>query len=112
MLWGVLGVQKEAVLAARRSLVTVEEVVDRLTPRPGSILLPNWGLDLVSVVPGGAYPSYAQGYYERDDAFYEAWDGISRDADRFNEWMQAHVLGVPDFASHLASLRESNLEVR
>src|SRR5689334_6794883 len=73
-LWGITGVQKEAVLAARRSLVTVEEVVDELVPRPGAVVLPSWAVSLVSLVPGGAHPSYAQGYSTRDNDFYLAWD--------------------------------------
>jgi glutaconate CoA-transferase subunit A len=91
-MWGITGVQKEAVLAARRSLVTVEEVVDELEPRPGAIVLPAWVVDAVAVAPGGAHPSYAHGYYERDNDFYVAWDAISRDRDRFRSWMQRHVL--------------------
>jgi glutaconate CoA-transferase subunit A len=86
-LWGVVGIQKEAVLAARRSLVTVEEVVDRLEPRPGAVVLPGWAVTAVAHVPGGAHPSYAHGYSERDNAFYLAWDAISRDRERFDEWL-------------------------
>jgi glutaconate CoA-transferase subunit A len=92
MLWGITGVQKEAVLAARRSLVTVEELVDRLEPRPGSVMLPGWVVTAVAVVPGGAHPSYAAGYSRRDNDFYREWDAISRDRDRFSAWMQEHVL--------------------
>ena len=62
MLWGIIGVQKEAVLAARRALVTVEEVVDVLEPRAGAIVIPSWAVSHVAAVPGGAHPSYAQGY--------------------------------------------------
>ncbi|MFD7658870.1 CoA transferase subunit A [Actinosynnema sp. NPDC059797] len=86
-LWGLLGVQKEAVLAAARSLVTVEEVVDELTPVPGAVVLPSWAVTRVAEVPGGAHPSYAQGYSERDNDYYAAWDAISRDRDRFGEWL-------------------------
>ena len=93
MLWGITGVQKEAVLAARRSLVTVEEVVERLEPRPGSVVLPGWAVTAVAVVPGGAHPSYAAGYSRRDNEFYRAWDPISRDRDRFTAWMQEHLGG-------------------
>ena len=93
MLWGITGVQKEAVLAARRSLVTVEEVVDELEPRPGSVVLPGWVVTAVAVVPGGAHPSYAAGYSTRDNAFYRAWDAISRDRDAFVAWMGEHVVG-------------------
>jgi glutaconate CoA-transferase subunit A len=91
-LWGITGVQKEAVLAARRSLVTVEEVVDELDLRPDAMVLPSWTVSCVAAVPGGAHPSYAQGYYDRDNAYYRAWDPISRDRDAFTEWLSAHVL--------------------
>jgi glutaconate CoA-transferase, subunit A len=93
-LWGITGVQKEAVLAARRSLVTVEEVVDELDPRPGAIVLPSWVVTAVAEVPGGAAPSYAHGYSVRDNAAYAAWDGISRDRETFLAWMREHVLGL------------------
>lgn len=91
-MWGITGVQKEAVLCARRSLVTVEEVVDALDPRPGGVVLPTWAVTAVAEVPDGCHPSYAAGYTERDNRFYEAWDEISRDRDRFTEWMETHVL--------------------
>jgi len=86
-LWGITGVQKEAVLAARRALVTVEELVDELDPRPGAVVLPSWVVSAVAVVPGGAHPSYAQGYYDRDNRYYRAWDAISRDRQRFADWL-------------------------
>jgi glutaconate CoA-transferase, subunit A len=91
-LWGISGVQKEVVLASRRSIVTVEEVVPRLEPRPNAVFLPAWVITAVSVAPGGARPSYAHGYYERDNAFYVRWDEISRDRERFQDWMRHHVL--------------------
>ncbi len=91
-LWGISGVQKEAVLAARRSLVTVEEVVDELTPRPGALVLPGWAVTAVAVAPGGAYPSYAAGYYDRDNAFYQEWDLVSKARETFLAWMREHVL--------------------
>jgi len=90
-MWGVTGVQKEAVLAARRSLVTVEEVLDELEPRPGAVVLPTWVLSAVAVVPGGARPSYAQDYYDRDNDYYKAWDAISRSRDTFTTWLEALV---------------------
>jgi glutaconate CoA-transferase subunit A len=90
-LWGITGVQKEVVLAASRSLVTVEEVVDELELRPGGVVIPSWVVDAVSLAPGGAHPSYAHGYYERDNDFYLAWDEISRDRERFAAWLDAHV---------------------
>jgi glutaconate CoA-transferase subunit A len=91
-LWGITGVQKEAVLAARRSLVTVEEVVDVLDPRPGAVTLPSWVVTAVACVPHGAHPSYAQGYYDRDNGFYQDWDAISRDREKFAAWLAEHVL--------------------
>ena len=91
-LWGIVGVQKEVALGSIRSIVTVEEVVPRLERRPNGVVLPAWAITAVSVAPGGAHPSYAHGYYDRDNAFYVRWDEISRDRDRFREWMRLHVL--------------------
>jgi glutaconate CoA-transferase subunit A len=91
-MWGITGVQKEAVLAAHRSLVTVEEVVDELEPVPGQVVLPGWAVTAVAEVPGGAHPSYAHGYSVRDNDFYVGWDAISRDRDTFRDWMAEHVL--------------------
>jgi glutaconate CoA-transferase subunit A len=90
---GIVGVQKEAVLAARRSLVTVEEVVEAF-PRtcPNAVILPSWTVTAIAVVPRGAHPSYAYGYYNRDNAFYAAWDEISRDRDAFQAWMRRNVV--------------------
>lgn len=96
-LWGITGVQKEAVLCATRSLVTVEEIVDELEPRPGAIVLPTWAVDYVAAAPGGAHPSYAQGYSVRDNEYYQAWDRISRDREEFNRWLDSHVFNAtPD----------------
>ncbi|AXB44416.1 CoA transferase subunit A [Amycolatopsis albispora] len=86
-LWGIAGVQKEAVLAAKRSLVTVEEIVDELEPRPGALVLPSWAVTAVAEAPGGAKPSYAAGYYDRDNAGYQAWDAVSRDREEFGKWL-------------------------
>lgn len=91
-MWGIVGIQKEAVLAARRSLVTVEEVVDRLEPVPGAVVLPTWAVTAVAHVPGGAHPSYAQGYSTRDNAYYQWWDGVSRDRETFQSWVRTEVL--------------------
>ena len=91
-LWGIPGVQKEAVLAAKRSLVTVERIVEELAPRPGGVVIPGWCIDAVAEAPGGSRPSYAHGVTERDNAFYREWDAIARDRDRFTAWMQEHVL--------------------
>ena len=91
-LWGIVGIQKEVILAADRSLVTVEEVVDELEPRPGAIVVPNWAVTAVAEAPRGAHPSYAHSYYDRDNDFYRAWDAIARDRDAFRGWMEEHVL--------------------
>jgi len=91
--WGITGVQKEAVLAAARSVVTVEEIVDKLEPRPGAVLLPAWAVGYVALAPGGAHPSYALGYSIRDNDFYVAWDAISRDRETFERWLNNHVYG-------------------
>ena len=105
-IWGIVGIQKEAVMAAKRAIVTVEEVVDELEPHPFQVVLPWVAVDAISVVPNGAHPSYADGYYDRDNAFYEAWDPVSRDREGFRAWMERHVLGTEDFAEHLRSIGE------
>ena len=104
LLCGILGAQKEAAMAARQLLVTVEEVVDDLQAPMNAVVLPAWIVTAVTCVPGGAYPSYAQGYYARDNAFYLAWDEIARDRDRFRAWIAEHVLGVPTHAEFLRGL--------
>ena len=90
---GIVGVQKQAVLAAKRAIVTVEEAVEDFGPRsPNAVILPSWTVSAVVVAPGGAHPSYAHGYYRRDNAYYRKWDAISRDRDGFLAWMEANVL--------------------
>ncbi|MGH3746333.1 MAG: CoA transferase subunit A [Micromonosporaceae bacterium] len=96
-MWGITGVQKEAVLASARSIVTVEEVVEELRPLPGAVVLPSWAVTYVAEVPGGAHPSYAQDYSVRDNAYYQAWDAIGRDRDAFANWVSDVVIaGQPD----------------
>lgn len=107
LLWGVVGVQKEAVLAARRVIVTVEEIVNQLEAPPNAVVLPSWVVTAVSAVKGGAFPSYAQGYYSRDNAFYKQWDGISRDRATFQAWMKRHVLDTKDFEDFRRSLEQT-----
>jgi len=93
MIEGVLGVQKEAVLASKRSVVTVEEIVDELPERSlNAVVLPHWIVGHVVKVPGGAFPSYAQGYYARNNAFYKKWDDIARERESFIAWMRDNVL--------------------
>jgi glutaconate CoA-transferase subunit A len=103
---GIIGAQREAALAARTLLVTVEEVVDKLPPAMNAIVLPHWVVTAVAHCPGGAYPSYAHGHYSRDNAFYQRWDEIARERDGFTAWMERHVLGTADHAGFLASLQE------
>jgi len=103
MIEGVLGVQKEAVLASKRQVVTVEEIVDELPERSlNAVVLPHWTVSYVVAVPGGAFPSYAQGYYPRNNGFYKKWDEISRDRDTFMAWMKENVLdkGPDTFAQY------------
>ena len=103
-IWGLLGVQKEAVLASTRSIVTVEEIVDELPAVPGAIVLPAWVVSAVCHVPGGAHPSFAMGFSVRDNAFYKAWDAISKDRDAFTTWIDKHVVGTADFAEYRESV--------
>jgi glutaconate CoA-transferase, subunit A len=93
-LWGITGVQKEAVLASERSVVTVEEIVDELDSRPGAVVLPGWTVSYVAQAPGGAHPSYALGYSARDNDYYVAWDAIARERDTFTRWLAEHVYAV------------------
>ena len=102
LLEGIVGVQKEAVLASKRSVVTVEEIVDDFGPRSANaVILPSWTVTAIAKVQGGAHPSYAQGYYKRDNAFYIAWDKIARDKAVFLKWMEENVLagGPESFAA-------------
>lgn len=106
LLEGIVGVQKQAVLAAKRAIVTVEEQVTELgAPGLNSVILPAWTISAVVVVPGGAYPSYAQNYYRRANDFYIQWDEISRDRDRFQSWMAANVLNSTPEAYSVHSRR-------
>lgn len=104
---GIVGAAREAALAARTLVVTVEEIVDELAPAMNAIVLPHWVVTAVAHCPGGAYPSYAQGHYARDNAFYQRWDAIARERSSFLDWMQRHVLGSRDHRGFLASLREA-----
>jgi glutaconate CoA-transferase subunit A len=108
-LWGITGVQKEVVLASERAIVTVEEVVDELTLRPGGVVIPAWVVDAVCLAPGGAHPSYAHGFYDRDNAFYRRWDAVSRDRDTFRAWIDRHVLGTADVVEYTESVRAAEL---
>ena len=99
LITGIVGVQKEAVLAAARAVATVEEVVDDLgTEGSNAVVLPAWTVGAIVIAPGGARPSYAHGYYHRDNAFYTEWDGIAKDRDRFRKWIDDEVMGACDRA--------------
>ncbi|MGA8223323.1 MAG: CoA-transferase [Candidatus Acidiferrales bacterium] len=104
LFYGIIGIQKEAALAAKKLIVTVEEVVDDLQAPLNACVLPAWVVSSVCKVPGGAHPSYAHGYYKRDNAFCKAWDEISRDRETFLAWMNRHVLSTADFAEYRRSL--------
>lgn len=111
LLEGIVGVQKQAVLAAKRVIVTVEERVDDLrAPGLNAVILPAWTISAICVVPGGAYPSYAQGYYRRANAFYIAWDRISRDRETFLEWIRDNVLksGPGAFLTHRSAMNRAD----
>ena len=107
LLWGILGVQKEAALAAKRCIVTVEEIVDDLNAPMNACVLPSWALTAVCHVPGGAHPSYALGYSARDNRFYQAWDAIARDRDSFNAWIDTYIRGTADFAAFQAAIAQA-----
>jgi len=109
-IWGLLGVQKEAAFASRRVIVVVEELVDERVIRadPNRTLIPGIAVDAVVVEPWGAHPSYAQGYYDRDNDFYVGWEPISRDPVRLRAYLDEFVHGVRDRAEYVA--RSGGLE--
>jgi glutaconate CoA-transferase, subunit A len=102
--WGLLGVQKEAAFASQRVIVVVEELVDEEVIRsdPNRTLIPGLIVNAVVVEPWGAHPSYAHGYYDRDNAFYVEWEAISRDPAKLRQYLDEYVYGVPDRAAYLA----------
>ena len=104
--WGLLGSQKEAAFAASRVIVVVEELVDEAVIRadPNRTILPGRIVDAVVVEPFGAHPSFAQGYYDRDNAFYVEWDAISRDPGQTLAWIDEYVHGVADRAGYMDKL--------
>lgn len=106
---GIVGIQKEVVLAAKRAVVTVEEIVDDLDTHPNACVLPDWTISAIALVPGGAHPSYTLGYYDRDNSTYLEWDRVSADREAFAAWMKKNVLDVgPDvFAERVSDLRNA-----
>ncbi|MPZ51135.1 MAG: CoA transferase subunit A [Acidimicrobiia bacterium] len=108
-LWGISGVQKEVALASKTVVVTVEEVVDELGQQgPNHVVLPSWTVTAIVCVPRGSHPSYSMGFSNRDNVFYTQWDAISRDRDRFTQWMKSFVLDT-DFEGYLAALDDGSL---
>jgi glutaconate CoA-transferase subunit A len=108
---GLVGVQKETVLASKRSIVTVEEIVDSLEAPPNAVVLPYWVVSAVCEVKGGAFPSYAAGYYSRNNAFYKQWDNVARDRETFRAWIQRHVMETRDFDDYKRSLEQAATHV-
>lgn len=108
-IWGLLGMQKEAAFAAKKVIVVVEEIVDESVIRsdPNRTLIPHMIVDAIVHQPHGAHPSYVQGYYDRDNSFYLAWDQISRDQDQTEAWLDEWVYGVADWDEYLAKLENA-----
>lgn len=111
-LWGLLGVQKEVAFAAKSVIVVVEEVVDEAVIRadPNRTLIPGLIVNAVVHEPFGAHPSYAQGYYDRDNSFYLRWDELSRDRVQTEAWLDEWVYGVADRAEYVQKLGAQTLE--
>ena len=111
-MWGLVGVQKEAAFASERVIVVVEDLVDEAVIRsdPNRTVIPGMIVSAVVVEPWGAHPSYAQGYYDRDNDFYVAWERISRDPDRLTRYLEEFVYGVPDRAGYME--KQPQLAVR
>ncbi len=109
--WGLVGMQKEVAFAADKVIVVVEEVVDERIIRsdPNRTLIPGLIVDAIVVEPYGAHPSYVQGYYDRDNAFYLEWGELSKDIEATNRWLEEWVYGVPDRAAYLKKLGEETL---
>ncbi len=105
-IWGLYGVQKEAAFAAKRVILVVEEIVEESVIRadPNRTLVPGFIVDAVVHEPWGAHPSYAQGYYDRDNDFYVAWEAISKDEASLQAWLDEFVFGVRDRAEYMAKL--------
>jgi glutaconate CoA-transferase subunit A len=97
-IWGIIGEQKEAAFAARRVILTAEEIVeeDVIRSDPNRTLIPGMVVDAVCPVPYCSHPSYTQGYYDRDNAFYLEWDRISADRSQVKAWLDEWVYGVRD----------------
>jgi len=102
-IWGILGEQKEAAFAAKKLIITAEEIVEPAVIRsdPNRVLVPGFKVDAVVHVPWGAHPSYAQGHYDRDNAFYLQWDQISADEERLADWLEEYVYSCDDHGQYV-----------
>ncbi len=107
-LWGIIGEQKEAAFAAKKVILTAEEIVDESVIRsdPNRTLIPSVVVDAVCKTPYSCHPSYAQGYYDRDNEFYLQWDKISESADSVKSYLDEWVYGVKDRAEYMQKLGE------
>ncbi len=105
-IWGIIGEQKEAAFASRNVILTAEEIVDEAVIRsdPNRTLIPGFIVDAVCHVPYASHPSYTQGYYDRDNAFYLAWDEISKTPEAVRSYLDEWVYGVNDRAEYWEKL--------
>jgi glutaconate CoA-transferase subunit A len=105
-IWGIIGEQKEAAFAAKRVILTAEEIVseDVIRSDPNRTLIPGFIVDAVCHVPYAAHPSYTQGYYDRDNAFYLEWDAVSREVDSVRAYLDQWVFGVKDRSEYWSKL--------
>ena len=105
-LWGIVGEQKEVAFAAKRVILTAEEIVDESVIRsdPNRTLIPGFLVSAVCHVPGAAHPSYAQGYYDRDNDFYLKWDKISESAEAVKAYLDEWVFGIKDRSEYWQKL--------
>lgn len=115
-IWGIIGEQKEAAFASQRVILTAEEIVgqDVIRSDPNRTLIPGFIVDAVCHVPYAAHPSYTQGYYDRDNAFYLNWDQVSQDRDSVQAYLDEWVYGVEDRAAYWQKLGNevhANLQV-
>lgn len=102
---GILGSQKEVLMAAKKSIVTVEEIVDHIDEKQGGVVIPRWVVNAVCEIPNGAFPSYAEGYYNRSNEFYKKWDSISKDREVFNDWISKYVLSSNDYLEFYSKMK-------
>jgi glutaconate CoA-transferase subunit A len=110
--WGILGEQRDAAFAAKRVIVTAEEIVPESVVRadPNRTLIPSFVVHAVVHAPWGAHPSFAQGYYDRDNDFFVQWHELSRDATAAKDWLQTWVYDLPDLAAYRSMLGAARMK--